>query len=140
MPDITEQNSTLQPYYSALDRLSAGTSTIVPKGTKITLNAVAQEAGKSEGSIKKSRTIYSSLIQEIKVRAKQQSEQSAPGVLRIRDAKQKTAKARASAVDFEEKYKAALARELMLLKALDEAERRLRRIDNVVPIVPPQRH
>lgn len=50
-PDF--QPVTLRPYYEALNRLVVGQPRIVPVGTKITLNAVALEAGKSAGSIKK---------------------------------------------------------------------------------------
>ena len=92
----------------------------------------------TQGSIKKSRPIYSKLIEEIKIASKQQHEQKAPGNLEIQRVKQKIVKAKANADGFEEKYKAALARELMLLKALDEAERRLRRVENVVPLMPKQ--
>ncbi|MCH5551107.1 hypothetical protein L6227_17665 [Pseudomonas syringae pv. syringae] len=51
MPESPQQSITLMPYYAALNRLVAGKSEIVPAGTKITLNAVAIEAGRSPGSI-----------------------------------------------------------------------------------------
>lgn len=107
MPDSPEESSTLKPYYAALNRLVAGKSEVVPAGTKITLNAVAMEAGKSAGSIKKQRSVYAALIREIKQRAKEQEEQeeqSLPGALKIQEAKAKTAKAKAEAGSFEDKY------------------------------------
>ncbi|MDH4564249.1 hypothetical protein [Pseudomonas sp. BN411] len=139
MADVNEDSVTLQPYYAALNRLVAGKSMIVPKGSRITLNAVALEAGKTAGSIKKSRPIFDALIREIHIRAKQQAEQSAPGALKVRQANQKAEKARASAESFEDKYKAALARELMLLRAWDKAQQHLRKTNNVVPLNPSKR-
>ncbi|WP_426178464.1 hypothetical protein [Pseudomonas sp. TWRC1-2] len=139
MPESPEESITLMPYYAALNRLVAGKSEIVPAGTKITLNAVAIEAGRSPGSIKKQRTVYTALIREIKQRAKEQEEQSLPGALKIREAKAKASKAKAEAGSFEDKYKAALGRELMLLRAWEKSERRLRQLDNVVPMHPPSR-
>lgn len=136
MPDAPEEMSTLRPYYAALNRLVEGRSEVVAPGSKITLNAVAIEAGRSPGSIKKQRTIYAALIREIKAHAKKQEEQSLPSALKIREAKAKATKAKAEAESFEDKYKAALARELMLLRAWEKSERRLRRIDNVVPLNP----
>ncbi|MEX5592501.1 hypothetical protein [Pseudomonas orientalis] len=139
MPVNPDESSTLIPYYAALDRLVAGKGNVVPPGTKITLNAVAIEAGRSPGSIKKQRTVYAALIREINLRAKEQEEQSLPGALKIREAKAKASKAKAKAGSFEDKYKAALGRELMLLRAWENAERRLRQLDKVVPIHPPSR-
>ncbi|WP_288442219.1 hypothetical protein [uncultured Pseudomonas sp.] len=136
MPDSPEESSTLMPYYAALNRLVAGKSEVVPPGTKITLNAVAMEAGKSAGSIKKQRPVFAALIREVKQRAMEQEEQSLPGALKIREAKAKATKAKAEAESFEDKYKAALGRELMLLRAWEKLETRLRKIDNVVRIKP----
>lgn len=129
-----DQSPTLRPYYAALNRLLSGNSTIVPKGTKISLNAVALEAGKSAGSIKKSRSVYAKLIEEIDIRAREQRNASAPGELRVKDAKEKASKAKASSSHYETLYKAALARELMLLVQLDKLEEKIRKINNVVPI------
>lgn len=55
----------LDDYYSALDRLIKNKPTIVPLGTKISYDAVSLEAGKSKGSIKKSRPIFTDLIRKI---------------------------------------------------------------------------
>lgn len=136
-PDF--QPVTLRPYYEALNRLVVGQPRIVPVGTKITLNAVALEAGKSAGSIKKSRSVYAALIREIEIQAKLQLEKNSPGAFKVNQAKQKISKAKQKADSFEDKYKAALARELMLLRAWDKADRRLRQLDNVVSITPANR-
>lgn len=52
-------------YYSALERLIKNVPLNVPLGTKISYDAVSLEAGKSKGSIKKSRPIFSDLIKKI---------------------------------------------------------------------------
>ncbi|EKT4481561.1 hypothetical protein QEM02_001646 [Pseudomonas putida] len=139
MSELHEQPSTLQAYYKALDRLIANKPELLPKGTKITLNAVAIEAGKSPGSIKKSRSVYTPLIEEINIRAKEQQERSKPGALQVQQANAKASKARAEATDYEAKYKEALARELMLLIAWDELNQELRKTAKVVSIKPDTR-
>ncbi|WP_283183498.1 hypothetical protein [Pseudomonas svalbardensis] len=138
--DSNELTSTLLPYYEALNRLVENKTLIVPAGSKITLNSVALEAGKSEGSIKKSRPVYRALIEEIKVRARQQMEARAPGSFKVSEAKDKASKEKATADSFKEMYKAGLARELMLLMQLDKAEESLRKVSNVVPIRPRDGH
>ncbi|MFG6653713.1 hypothetical protein ACG0Z5_04410 [Scandinavium sp. M-37] len=55
----------LEKYYEALDRLIKNTPNIVSKGTKISYDSVSLEAGQSKGSIKKSRPVFSDLIQTI---------------------------------------------------------------------------
>ena len=80
--------------------------------------------------------MYANLIEETKRQSKRQQELTAPGVLDVRTARAKTAKAKAESDDFEDKYKASLARELMLLVQLDNVEEQLRKIHNVVPIRP----
>ena len=63
----------LDDYFAALERLKKGTSKIVPKGTKITNDAVALEAGRGKGSIKKSRLVFADLIAAIDEAAKTQA-------------------------------------------------------------------
>lgn len=55
----------IDDYYSALERLIQNVPIIVPVGTKISYDAVSLEAGKSKGSIKKSRPIFADLIKRI---------------------------------------------------------------------------
>ena len=59
--------SPLDEYYEALERLKKDTPSRVPKGTKITNDAVSLEAGRGKGSIKKSRPIFSDLIVAIQL-------------------------------------------------------------------------
>lgn len=129
-----EDSQTLKPYYEALMRLVLGIPQRVPVGTKISLKSVALEAGKTEGSIKKSRAVFANLITEIKSQAKKQLESLKPGSFEVRSAKLKTEKAKSSAAEYEEKYKAALGRELMLLVQLDKLEQQISKINNVTSI------
>ena len=66
--------SKLQDYEDALTRLLEGRPIRVPQGTKISNDAVALEAGRTKGSIKKSRSSFSSLITKIADAAKKQRE------------------------------------------------------------------
>lgn len=67
---------TLAEYLEALARLKAGRPVRVSKGTKITNDSVALEAGRGKGSIKKSRPIFSELIHAIDAAADEQSSMS----------------------------------------------------------------
>ena len=58
-------SDTLNVYFEALERLKKGRPTSVPKGTRITNDAVAIEAGRGKGSIKKSRAVFRALIEAI---------------------------------------------------------------------------
>lgn len=132
MNKSTSEPLTLRPYYDSLNRLEAS-------GAKITLKAVALGAGKSAGSIKRNRSIFAPLIREVELKAKAQLENASPGAFKVDQAKRKISDAKQKADSFEQKYKAALGRELMLLRAWDKADRRLRQIDNVVSIHPANR-
>ena len=57
--------SNIDAYYSALERFVNNVPVIVPLGTKISYDAVSLEAGKSKGSIKKSRLMFTDLIKKI---------------------------------------------------------------------------
>ncbi|KLN58894.1 hypothetical protein WH96_20535 [Kiloniella spongiae] len=56
----------LDEYYAALERLKNEVPIKVSKNSKITNDSVALEAGRKKGTIKKSRPIYSELIEAIK--------------------------------------------------------------------------
>mgnify|MGYP000194508144 CR=1 FL=1 len=82
MPDI------LKDYFEALERLKKGKPTNVPKGTRITNDSVSLEAGRKKGTIKKSRPIFSDLIEAIDAAAKAEAKQ-------VKNSKANPAKARA---------------------------------------------
>ncbi|HJV88284.1 MAG TPA: hypothetical protein VJ698_22635 [Noviherbaspirillum sp.] len=73
---MTQPTQALADYFDALARLKAGQPLRVMKGTKITNDAVALEAGRGKGSIKKSRQVFQPLIQAIAVAATEQSSNS----------------------------------------------------------------
>jgi len=103
-------------YYDALERLKNGRPVNVPKGTKITNDAVSVEAGKKKGSIKRSRPVFSNLIEVIDKAA---AEQASPGDEMTR----KLAEAKADTAKYRALWEEALTREVSLVKELwDERE------------------
>jgi hypothetical protein len=119
----------LEEYFAALERLKTGRPKIVPKGSKITNDAVSVEAGRGKGSIKRGRGVFADLIGAIALAA---AEQSSPKVLQ----RQRLAKTRGDAEQYRLDLKAALAREISLLKELYEVKKRLALLtgNKVVPI------
>lgn len=105
MPDI------LNDYFEALERLKRGRPVNVPKGSKITNDSVSQEAGRKKGTIKKSRLIFSDLIEAIKLAA--QSESKPEDEMRER-----LALAKAEAARYRTLWEEAIAREVSLVKEL----------------------
>lgn len=112
--------TTLDEYFEALARLKSNRPVHVPKGTKITNDAVSLEAGRSKGSIKKSRALFVDLIAAIDAAA----EQSAPGT----DNQAKIAKSKAQVEHYRVLYEEAIAREVSLLKENFELKRELQRL------------
>ena len=114
--------------FEALMRLVQGRPIRVPIGTAITLKSVALEAGKSPGIIKKQRTVYAELIKEIKRCAVEQKERGQPK----KQVNEATRRWKEEAERSKNLYHQSLARELMLLHQLDEAEHLLRNSQNVL--------
>lgn len=114
----------LSEYLVALERLKTGRTLHVPQGTKITNDAVAMEAGRGKGSIKRSRLIFTDLIGAIKVAA---SEQAAPDAVR----KNRLEKAKQEALKYRALYDAGLARELSLLHEIEDLKSDVRRLRNL---------
>jgi hypothetical protein len=122
-------SQSLTDYFDALARLIAGAPQVVPKGTKITNDAVALEAGRGKGSIKKSRIIFADLIVAINSAAEAQTKASNPN-------KERMAKLKTSADDYRAKWEASIAREVCLLQEVYELKQQLRTLTgrNVLPI------
>jgi hypothetical protein len=108
MPNI------LKDYFEALDRLTRGKPINVPKGTKITNNSVSLEAGRKKGTIKKSRPIFSDLIEAIDAAAKADKRPHENTRAQLADAKAEIARYRAL-------WEESLAREISLVKELWDA-------------------
>ncbi|MGR6781813.1 hypothetical protein ACU5B6_20165 [Moritella viscosa] len=66
--------SVVLEYFDALERLKKNKPIVVEKGTKITKDAVALEAGRKKGTIKKSRSVFKALILAIDDAAEKNSE------------------------------------------------------------------
>lgn len=105
MPEI------LKDYFDALERLKRGKPANVPKGTKITNDSVSLEAGRKKGTIKKSRPVFSDLIEAINEAAKADIKPQDEMRARLVDAKAQVARYRTL-------WEEALAREVSLIKEL----------------------
>lgn len=101
----------IQEYFAALERLEKGRPLNLPKGTKITNDAVSIEAGRKKGTIKKSRPIFAELIRAIDATA---SQQCAP-----QDTlKEQLTGAKADSSRYRALWEEALKREVSLVKQL----------------------
>ncbi|MGU3862517.1 hypothetical protein ACVXHM_34155 [Pseudomonas aeruginosa] len=70
--------SAIDDYFAALQRLVDSKTRILPKGSDINKDAVALEAGRKRGSIKKSRAEHAEIIIAIVAAAAAQLEQQRP--------------------------------------------------------------
>lgn len=106
----------LKDYFDALGRLKRGKPDNVPPGTKITNDSVSQEAGRKKGTIKKSRPVFSDLIEAIDAAAKAEGKPQD-------EARERLDRAKAEAAKYRALWEEALAREVSLVKQLwDERE------------------
>ncbi len=119
----------LKFYFEALDRLKRGCPEVVPKGTKITNDSVSLEAGRSKGSIKKSRVGFAELIAAIDAAA---VEIVSPKL----DDSERSRKIKKKVDDLRTDLDAALAREMSLVYEQLEVREKLQKLtgERVVPI------
>jgi hypothetical protein len=112
----------LSDYFEALERLKK-------RRAKISNDAVAIEASRKKGSIKKSRPTFAQLISAINAAA---VEHSAPG----NEQKERLIRAKQNAENLREQLDASHARELSLLAELFDLRKRLAKLtnDKVLPI------
>lgn len=101
----------LKDYFDALERLKKGKPINVLKGTKITNDSVSLEAGRKKGTIKKSRPVFSDLIQAIEAVAKEGGNPQDEMKERLMEAKAEAARYRAL-------WEEALNREVSLVKQI----------------------
>ena len=122
-------NSSLSDYFSALARLKANKPERVAKGTRITNDAVALEAGRGKGSIKKSRPAFADLILAIDEAGAEQAES-------VGADKEKLDKAKLTNSQYREQLDAALAREVSLLHEVYTLRKQLSALtgSSVIPI------
>ena len=114
-------------YLAALNRLVAGNPVRQPKGSPINKDTVALEAGRSRGSIKKSRLAHKELIQKI-------AEAALAAKVNKPSNKTLLAEARSKASHYRNLYHSMLAKELMYIEQLAEYEQRLKNTSNVVEL------
>lgn len=121
----------LDEYFAALERLKARKPLNVPVGTRITNDAVALEAGRGKGSIKKSRPVFAQLIAAID----QAAEEQAAGTNRVRE---RLARTKDAAADCRRQLEAALSREVSLLREVYALKRQLAKLTGaaVIPLRP----
>ncbi len=127
-------NQTIVEYFEALDRLIAGEPRILTKDATITNDAVALEAGRGKGSIKKSRPIFADLIVAIDRAAQDRANTRNSERANIR-------KLNDTMKSYRAKWEDAIAREICLLFEVYELKQRLRTLDggSVLPIRPSAR-
>lgn len=116
-------------YYEALERLKKDMPIRVPKGTKITNDAVSLEAGRGKGSIKRSRPIFSDLIVAIQLASEQQI-----SVINVNE--NIVHKLKSELDQCRKELEAALAREVSLLYELYELKKEINILTGakVIPI------
>jgi hypothetical protein len=106
----------LTEYFEALERLKKGKPINVCKGTRITNDSVSLEAGRKKGTIKKSRPIFSELIEAIDAAAQVELKPQDETLAKLDDAKAEVDRYRTL-------WEEALSREVSLVRQLwDERE------------------
>ena len=110
--------SSVLEYFEALDRLVKHTPIRVAPGTKITKDAVALEAGRKKGAIKKSRATFQTLIKSIYEASQKQNK---VGI----DDKERSNRYRCMYEDYRNRYEKTIARESMLVYRIYELEKQL---------------
>lgn len=117
---MQNEEQVIAEYRTALQRLIKDCPEQVPKGTLISNNAVAKEAGRSAGCIKRSRPIYSSLIKEIDAARKASGAQEK--LDKVRKQQSQLDRLTVTSKRDRENYKQALMRELSLHQQIFEMQ------------------
>ena len=113
-------NETLEEYFDALERLKSNHPINVPKNSKINNDTVALEAGRKRGSIKKSREMFTELIEAINNLAQEKNAEYNKLESRI-------SKLKHSNENYKEMYEKAVNRELMYIQRINELEKILKK-------------
>lgn len=79
--ELPARRSAADQYRDAFERLKLNRPKLLPKGTPVTQNNVAKEAGSDPSALKKSR--FPSLIAEIKTYVEQHSEERPPSLNKV---------------------------------------------------------
>lgn len=108
----------LKVYYDALDRLSRNRPEIVVRGSLITFDNVALEAGKSKGAIKANRAVYRKLRNDILLAKEAQNSPQVAVEYRLNSLK-------AEVYKYKQLYEEAIKREISLYRQLSDMKDRL---------------
>jgi len=124
--------SSIIEYFQALERLKSNKPINVPLGTKINNDNIALEAGRSKGSIKKSRPQFSILIEEIK--KAQIKPESKIDTLTL-----KLSKTKKELLCYKQKHEESIGREVVLLEKIDQLEKELKNVSkkNIIVLKKP---
>lgn len=117
-------NKTLQDYFAALERLKLNQSINTPINSKINNDTVALEAGRKRGSIKKSREVFTELIEAINNAAQENTAEYDKLELKI-------SKLKNTAENYKEMYEKAINRELMYLEQINELEKLVKKKNDI---------
>ncbi|WP_130905403.1 MULTISPECIES: hypothetical protein [unclassified Pseudomonas] len=79
--ELPARRSAADQYRDAFERLKLNRPQLLPKGTPVTQNNVAKEAGSDPSALKKSR--FPSLIAEIKTYVEQHAEERPPSLSKV---------------------------------------------------------
>ena len=115
--------SVLNDYYAALERLKANKTIILPKGSAISNDTVAMEAGRKRGSIKKSRHV--ALVEAIELVAQQVGQNILSSAQQIEQAKSKTKAVKSDYEQLKEDYEKLLEKCTSLLMENFELRRKI---------------
>jgi hypothetical protein len=114
-------------YYSALERLRTNKPQVLTKGAyKINYNTVALEAGRGEGSIKRSRKQFKDLRDEIDDVG---NEFNNKALNKLKKAEALAARYKSESDEFREHYYAALNREVMLVRRVSDLEKHVNQLE-----------
>lgn len=127
---MSNTDSPIASYFKALNRICANKPAIVPKGSTITNDLVSVEAGKTKGSIKKSRPAFAALIKEIAEAAAKQKKELNPNDELI-------SKLRDQLADVKQELNDALGREASLVYEIYRLRENLSKLtgENILPLL-----
>ena len=122
-----------EDYYNALERLKTNKPEALTKGTyKINYNTVALEAGRGEGSIKRSREQFKELRDKIDDVGKKYNNKDLD---KLKKSETLAARYKSERDEFRENYYAALNREMMLVRRVSDLEKQVNQLESERKVV-----
>lgn len=112
----------LHDYWLALERLVKNEPIRVPLGTKISNDAVSQEAGRGKGSIKRGRAAFTEIIRAIDNTRNAEDSQEGQGRKAVAD--------EVNSKHYKKLYYESLEREVALLCEIHELQQQINKLKN----------